>query len=675
MNYRYLLAFCLFLPVGASAQEPQNLGASAGDQQASLTWDALQLDEDERLLCYGVYRDTSSLADTDPEDLPDQRIADVDSTGSPSYTDTEVTNGTTYYYRVTAESAEEEDGALSCGGSEVEESSFSNQASATPFAPVNVQIDQPTVSDPVEALAPIEVTVQATNVPSKEPMQLHYRRGGEEAFTTASMNRDGTTFTASIPGDPVTARGVEFFVQTKNERGEAVRAPEDGIRSVRVEAGGLSFTQPGGTAQTAYRIVSFPTVLDDARLSELLEETLGPYDPEQWRLFSIGENGLSASGGYVEQSDTDARLEEGDGIWLISRSGGEIRAGSGVSIRTDQPFQIPLQSGWNLIGNPFAFEVPLSQLRVQNSAGSLQDVFGYNGTFVPKTTGDVLEPYQGYLVRLSDGQAGTLVIDPTHDDPSSTRKAQQGASTMAWHVDVAARVDRARDSHNTFGVASTATGEVGAEDGREPPPLGQYVSLAFQSGSGRPLLWRDVRAADGTLHTWTARVRTNVSGRVTLSADDVQTVPDDQEVWLVDPALDIAQNLREASRYRFPASGEQTTRRIRFLVGPSTAVRQELGRKASLPQEVGLSPSVPHPVRTHATFRYRVPSSTRVTLTLFDLLGRQVATLVDGKRVEAGTHAHSCSARANGEALSSGTYLLRLNAGGTTRTRRIVVVR
>ncbi|WP_158705057.1 T9SS type A sorting domain-containing protein, partial [Salinibacter altiplanensis] len=82
-----------------------------------------------------------------------------------------------------------------------------------------------------------------------------------------------------------------------------------------------------------------------------------------------------------------------------------------------------------------------------------------------------------------------------------------------------------------------------------------------------------------------------------------------------------------------------------------------------------------HPVRSHATFRYQVPDRTRATLELYDLLGRRVATLVDDKSVEPGTHTYAWSRQDVGGTLSSGPYLLRLQAGDVTRTRRLVIMK
>ncbi|MFB6248786.1 MAG: T9SS type A sorting domain-containing protein, partial [Salinibacter sp.] len=360
-----------------------------------------------------------------------------------------------------------------------------------------------------------------------------------------------------------------------------------------------------------------------------------------------------------------------------SRSGGTPRADQGTTIRTDRPYQIPLQDGWNLIGNPFAFTVPVSQLRVTNSGATLQasDLFGYNGRFVPKQAGDVLDAYAGYLVRLSDGQTGTLVIDPTRD-ASKGADRPASASPPAWQVTLSARVGHARDPHNTLGVGSGARSGLDARDGREPPPIGDFVSLAFGAPEAQDArLWRDIRPARPSLQTWTAEVRTNVSGLVTVEASRLASVPEEKAVWLQDPALDVTRNLREKAQYRFSASGTSSARRLRILVGAPAAVQRALGTESTTPARVRLLPSAPHPVRSHTTVRYAVPEPTRVTLRLYDLLGRQIATFVDEKRVRGGTHTYNWTVGAETQALSSGTYILRLEAGAVTRTRRLVVVK
>ncbi len=83
-----------------------------------------------------------------------------------------------------------------------------------------------------------------------------------------------------------------------------------------------------------------------------------------------------------------------------------------------------------------------------------------------------------------------------------------------------------------------------------------------------------------------------------------------------------------------------------------------------------LGQSYPNPVRGQATIRYAVARSSHVTLAVYDLLGRRVATLVDAFQ-PAGEH----EAHVDAADLSSGTYVYRLQSGGQAETRTMVVVR
>ena len=67
---------------------------------------------------------------------------------------------------------------------------------------------------------------------------------------------------------------------------------------------------------------------------------------------------------------------------------------------------------------------------------------------------------------------------------------------------------------------------------------------------------------------------------------------------------------------------------------------------------------------------YGIPEWSHVTLRVFDILGRTVATLVDGPQ-EAGNHYVVFS----GRELASGMYLYRLQAGNFSMTKKMLVIR
>ena len=96
--------------------------------------------------------------------------------------------------------------------------------------------------------------------------------------------------------------------------------------------------------------------------------------------------------------------------------------------------------------------------------------------------------------------------------------------------------------------------------------------------------------------------------------------------------------------------------------------------QVSLPTEFALGQNFPNPFNPETVIPYTLPERALVTLRVFDVLGREVATLAKGMQ-EAGAH----SLNWNGADLSSGIYFYRLDAvsGDQTRaaTRKLMLLK
>ncbi|MBN1886050.1 MAG: T9SS type A sorting domain-containing protein, partial [Candidatus Krumholzibacteriota bacterium] len=84
----------------------------------------------------------------------------------------------------------------------------------------------------------------------------------------------------------------------------------------------------------------------------------------------------------------------------------------------------------------------------------------------------------------------------------------------------------------------------------------------------------------------------------------------------------------------------------------------------------GLGQNHPNPFNPVTTIRFSLPSAQRVSLKVYDVTGREVATLVDGNR-PAGEHAVTFEATN----IASGIYFYRLNAGEFSATRKMILLR
>jgi hypothetical protein len=104
---------------------------------------------------------------------------------------------------------------------------------------------------------------------------------------------------------------------------------------------------------------------------------------------------------------------------------------------------------------------------------------------------------------------------------------------------------------------------------------------------------------------------------------------------------------------------------LKQIIGPQPEVGGE-----EAPIAYRLEQNFPNPFNPSTTIRFASPSASRVHLSVFDLLGREVAVLMDEER-PAGVTATVFDA----SGLSSGVYMYRLRAGGQTISKKMLLVR
>ncbi|MFH1843324.1 MAG: T9SS type A sorting domain-containing protein, partial [bacterium] len=97
---------------------------------------------------------------------------------------------------------------------------------------------------------------------------------------------------------------------------------------------------------------------------------------------------------------------------------------------------------------------------------------------------------------------------------------------------------------------------------------------------------------------------------------------------------------------------------------------------ARIPSSYALHQNHPNPFNPSTTIRYDLPQPCRVTLSIFDLSGRQVCVLKQGEREGAGAWSVVWRGRDTaGRQVASGAYFYRLEAGKFVETRRMILVR
>jgi hypothetical protein len=103
---------------------------------------------------------------------------------------------------------------------------------------------------------------------------------------------------------------------------------------------------------------------------------------------------------------------------------------------------------------------------------------------------------------------------------------------------------------------------------------------------------------------------------------------------------------------------------------PLSELTTTIGNEVILPTHFALEQNYPNPFNPTTTIRYQLLNTRHVTLKVLDILGREVATLVNG--VEAAGHR---SVQFDGHGLASGVYLYQLRTSDFASTKKFLLLR
>jgi hypothetical protein len=136
----------------------------------------------------------------------------------------------------------------------------------------------------------------------------------------------------------------------------------------------------------------------------------------------------------------------------------------------------------------------------------------------------------------------------------------------------------------------------------------------------------------------------------------------------------------DASNYRVVYSGiglEQMPTEVRDTVAArgirwlmENVVLGTDQHNSNYPLSFSLDQNYPNPFNPTTKIKYTIPSSSYTTLRIYDVLGNEVYTLVNGQK-QAGNY----EVDFNASKLSSGVYFYKLQSDGLTQTRKMVVLK
>ena len=298
-----------------------------------------------------------------------------------------------------------------------------------------------------------------------------------------------------------------------------------------------------------------------------------------------------------------------------------------------------------------------------------------------------VRPWEGFRVRARvprpNGRPRTLTIPATAAGASASgatasRTAAQGAAPALSFTLSGTDADGRPLADRALTIAFSDEADAGFDADEDVEkfqvPADRYALVGARVGGQ----WVGYDVRPFATATVPLAVEARGTGRSFTLSWDASALPAGLPVVLVDLATGAEVDVRTRSHVAFEArplpahadvpegsvaDGAQATDRFALRIGSALA-----DAEAEV-SEVELSAVVPNPSAGSARVAFAVPEAGAARLTVVDVQGREVAVLTDGL-VEAGRH----EVRLGGP-LAAGVYLVRLEAGGTVRTRQAVIVR
>jgi len=157
------------------------------------------------------------------------------------------------------------------------------------------------------------------------------------------------------------------------------------------------------------------------------------------------------------------------------------------------------------------------------------------------------------------------------------------------------------------------------------------------------------------------------TGSFHLIADSTYTIEGGSEVDIAIEYAPKQAGIHTGALY-IESNDEENSKVTLELLGVATSSQTAIDDLTGLPTEFILHQNYPNPFNPSTTVKYDLPKESQVTLTIYNITGQKIATLVNDVQ-SAGYHEVIWNgANIHGQKVSSGVYFLRMQAGQFIRT-------
>ena len=337
------------------------------------------------------------------------------------------------------------------------------------------------------------------------------------------------------------------------------------------------------------------------------------------------------------------------------------------------------EAGWQLVGNPYpapldySLVAPADRTGLENSMYVFESATQYTGSYRSFVNGlpaanRFIAAGQGFFVRVSSGQtSGTLTFQNSQrvTTPATQVPFRRPAADPRPLVQLELRTATgAADALYAYAeTGATPAFDVAFDARKLPNTTGLNLSSTATSSENLAIDGRPVFDAATVLPL---NVGVPAAGTYTLAAADLANLPTGLDAYLRDAQTGQTVNLRTQPAYAFAVTAAQASA---LLVGRFTLQFAASTALATAPALVAAQVQL-YPNPAHGSFAVLMPGvvgATAVQAELLNALGQVV------RRQSAALPASGTTLQVETGELATGVYTLRLLAGPTAVTKRVVL--
>ena len=330
-------------------------------------------------------------------------------------------------------------------------------------------------------------------------------------------------------------------------------------------------------------------------------------------------------------------------------------------------FVIDLERGWNLVSNPFSFPVTF---RADTSV-STPITYGLSGSGKGwSSPQNELHPWNGYAVYT--GERATMTLLPFEEQDTSLARV---ASAGDWYLNIKLESKNQINHSAVLGRRKHASNGQGIFDTPIYPDIEKNISIAMDlDGSTGFNYIRDIRGLDDFNGIWNVRLN-DLGDEFMISSDQIGLLPEEIHFGVVNinerkVTLNfLNQEVRVSNNFNSAYD-------IKIIAGDKEYVEsmsQDI--LSNIPEEFALGQNYPNPFNPVTNMDYTLPQRSRVTISIYNVLGQEIKNLVNGEQ-DYGFHSISWDGTdMNGREVSSGVYFTQMRSTSFSQTKKMLLLK